>query len=85
MVLKAVLVLRSWSSLFTHPFQAKPCRCSREVVSIIERIDFDCPINLMLAIISLTAPFTVLAETGSHLSDITIGNGFIRLGYVSKV
>jgi hypothetical protein len=27
------------------------------VASIFERIDFDCPINLMLAIISLTAPF----------------------------
>jgi hypothetical protein len=27
------------------------------VASIIERIDFDCPINLMLAMISLTAPF----------------------------
>jgi hypothetical protein len=26
------------------------------VASIIERIDFDCPINLMLAIISLAAP-----------------------------
>jgi hypothetical protein len=26
------------------------------VASIIERIDFDCPINLMLAVISLTAP-----------------------------
>jgi len=26
------------------------------VASIIERINFDCPINLMLAIISLTAP-----------------------------
>ncbi len=55
------------------------------MASIIERVDFDCPNNLMLAIISVTAPFTVLAETGSHLSDIAIGNGFIRLGYVSKV
>jgi len=26
------------------------------VASTIERIDFDCPIDLMLAIISLTAP-----------------------------
>jgi hypothetical protein len=26
------------------------------VASIIERINFDCPINLMLAVISLTAP-----------------------------
>ena len=26
------------------------------MASIIERIDFDCPLNLMLAIIGLTAP-----------------------------
>jgi hypothetical protein len=55
------------------------------VALIIERIDFDCTIDLMPAIIRLTAPFTVLAETGSHLSVITIGNGFICRGYVSKV
>ena len=28
-VLKAVLVLWSLSSLFTYPFQARPCRCYR--------------------------------------------------------
>jgi len=26
-------------SLFTHQFQAEPCRCSRWVASIIERMD----------------------------------------------
>jgi hypothetical protein len=30
------------------------------VASIIERIDFDCPINLMFAIISLTAPLEAI-------------------------
>ena len=43
-------------SLFTHQFQAKPCRCSRRVASIIERIDLDWASNLMGVIISLTAP-----------------------------
>ena len=43
-------------SLFTHQFQAKPCSCPRGVASIIERIDLGCAGNLMLAIISLTAP-----------------------------
>ncbi|MBT4354553.1 MAG: hypothetical protein HOD13_08330 [Rhodospirillaceae bacterium] len=32
-------------SLLTHQFQAKPCRCSRRVVSIIERINLDCVRN----------------------------------------
>jgi hypothetical protein len=32
------------------------------VASIIERINFDCPINLMLAIISLTAPPDLLNQ-----------------------
>ena len=55
------------------------------MASIIERIDLGYASNPMRVSIGLAAPFTVLAETGSHLSDITIGNGFIRLGYVSKV
>ena len=42
--------------LFTQHFQAKPCRCSRGVASIIERIDLGCASNLMRVLISLTAP-----------------------------
>jgi pyridoxamine 5'-phosphate oxidase len=37
------------------------------VASIIERINFDCPINLMLAIISLTAPWNHI-PTASRVS-----------------
>ena len=44
-------------SLFTHQFQAKPCRCSRRVATIIERIDLGCANNLMRVLISLTAAF----------------------------
>ena len=44
------------TSLFTQHFQAKPCRCSRGVASIIERIDLGCASNLMRVLISLTAP-----------------------------
>jgi hypothetical protein len=36
------------------------------VASIIERINFDCPINLMLAIISLTAPIKRLIGFGTR-------------------
>ena len=43
-------------SLLAHQFQAELSRRSRSVASIIERIGFDCLINLMLAIISLAAP-----------------------------
>jgi hypothetical protein len=35
-------------SLFTYQFQAKPCRCSRGVASIIERIDESCASNPMV-------------------------------------
>ena len=39
------------------------------MASIIERIDFDCPINLMLAVISLTAPlFCFVAEYEGYAS-----------------
>ena len=85
MVPKAVLLEGSRTLDSAINFKLNRAAALAEWLSIIERIDFDCPINLILAIISLTAPFTVLGETGSHLSDITIGNGFIRLGYVSKV
>ena len=36
-------------------FQAKPCRCSSRVASIIERIDLSCASNLLRVLISLTA------------------------------
>ena len=42
-------------SLFTHQFQAKPCRCSRRVASIIERIDLGYASNVIHVLISLTA------------------------------
>ena len=42
-------------SLPMHQFQAKPCRCSRWVASIIEHIDLGCASNLMRVLISLTA------------------------------
>ena len=45
-------------SLFTHQFQAKPCRCSRRVASITERIDLGCASNLMRVLIKLTAAIT---------------------------
>ena len=35
--------------------QAKPCRCSRQVTSIIERIDLGCASNPMRVLICLTA------------------------------
>ena len=43
------------TSLFTYQFQAEPCRCSRGVAPIIERIDLGCASNLMRVLISLTA------------------------------
>jgi len=42
--------------LFVHQFQAEPCRCSRRVATIIERIDLGYACNLMRVLISLTAP-----------------------------
>ena len=43
-------------SLFTYQFQAKPCRRSRGVASIIERIDLGCASNLMRVLTNVTAP-----------------------------
>ena len=43
-------------SLFTYQFQAKPCRCSRWVASIVERIDLGYASNLMRVLIKLTGP-----------------------------
>ena len=48
------LVLLGPTSL-THHFQAKPCRCSRGVAAIIERIDLAYSSNLMRVLINLTA------------------------------
>ena len=43
-------------SLFTHQFQAEPCRCSRRVALIIERIDLSCASNPMWVLNGLTGP-----------------------------
>ena len=43
--------------LLASQFQAKPCRCSRRVASIIKRIDLGCARDLMLVPICLTAAF----------------------------
>ena len=48
------------SPLITYQFQAKPCRCSRRVAAIIERIDLGGASNLMRVLISLTARFEVM-------------------------
>ena len=42
-------------SLFTYQFQADPHHCSRQVASIIERIDLGCASNQMWVLIILTA------------------------------
>jgi len=49
-------------SLLTHQFQAEPCRCSRRVGSIIERIDLGCVSNPMRVLNGLTAA----SDVGSH-------------------
>ena len=51
-------------SLFTHQFQAKPCRCSRRVASIIERIGLGGASNLMRVLVSLVAPVGVVDSLG---------------------
>ena len=67
-------------SRFTHQSQAKPCRCSRWVASIIERIDLGCASDLMGVLIQLTAPLsrlfmrTICRNTSlsvNHSSDIS--------------
>ena len=40
--------------LFTHQFQAEPCRGSRREASIIERINLGCASNLMPVLVSLS-------------------------------
>ena len=40
-----------------HELQAEPCRCSRRVASIIERIDLGYASDLMFVLVSLTAAF----------------------------
>ena len=47
-------------SLFTHQFQAEPCRCSPWVALIIERIDLGCASDLMRVRVGLTAAMRVL-------------------------
>ena len=42
------------------------------MASIIERINFDCPINLMLAIISLTAPNDAILSTGYSHANVPV-------------
>jgi len=49
-------------SLFTHQFQAKPCRCSRRVAAIIERIDLGCGSNLMRVFIIFIAPRAIKGQ-----------------------
>jgi hypothetical protein len=60
------LVLFGCTSLFTHQFQVKPCRCSRRVAAIIERIDLYCERNLMLVLIRSTEP---LDDCSSEAQD----------------
>ena len=57
-------------SLFTHQFQANPCRYSRWVASIIERIDLGCGSNLMLVLISLTAPFGLNQKSDANFQHV---------------
>ena len=42
--------------LFTHQFQAEPCRGSCRVATIVERIDLGCARSVMRVLISVTAP-----------------------------
>ena len=49
-------------SLFTHKFQSIPCRCSRRVASIMERIDLDCGGNVLHALIGLTAALCEVSQ-----------------------
>ena len=53
-------------SLFTHQFQAKPCRCSRGVASIIARIELGCASNLGRVRVGLTAPRYRLRQAVQH-------------------
>ena len=54
------VILFGCTSLLTHQLQAKPCRCSRRVASIIECIDLGYASNLMRVLIDLIAPFKLL-------------------------
>ena len=75
------------STLLTHQFQAKPCRCSSRVASVIERIDLGCASNLKLVLIRLTASLKDLlilrgvhAFIRSHNGNLLRGFSFDRLG-----
>jgi hypothetical protein len=70
------LVLLGPTSL-AHQFQAKPCRCSRRVASIIERIDLGYARNPMRVLIILTAPLKdVIARTS------VVSNAELHAGHV---
>ena len=75
-------------SLFTHQFQAEPCRCSRWVASIIERVDLGCASNPMLAIISLTAALPELyfvQKVLPHLNALALGTWRQKVAWRLKV
>ena len=56
-------------SLFTLQLQAEPCRCSRRVASIIERIDLGCTNNLTRFLFSLTDPQLMLNSVDHRYGD----------------
>ena len=59
-------------SLFTHQFQAKPCRCSRRVATTIECIDLGCARNSVRVLIKLTAPARELLGMGQKIEHMLI-------------
>ena len=79
-------VLFGCTSLPTLKPQAKPCRCSRWVASIIERIDLGCASNPMRVLIRLTAPWQGLSSGCSLKMDrtISISNHVRRFIYATK-
>ena len=56
-------------SLLRHQSQANPCRCSRRVVSIDERIGSGCASNPMRVLIRLTALCEVIDQIGGWLTQ----------------
>ena len=72
-------------SRFTHRFQAEPCRCSRRVASIIERIDLGCASNPMRVLISLTAPSGVLRSCTHCLVFIHLVGVAVSLQAILKL
>jgi len=70
------LVLLGPTSL-THQFQAKPCRFSRRVASIIERIGLGCARNPMRVLIILTAPLKDVIARTSVVSNAELPAGHV--------